>query len=193
MKTRAIREILFFVALAALASSRAVSAGELRWLVKGGVDFGGDTIQTVPFTDGSTSSIKANEGVYLAGGGAYVSDAHDFESHLSIGWKYTSVTASNGDVTFTRYPIEWLFFYNLDTVRVGGGPAYHLNPKLKGSGAASNIETTYDNAFGLILQGDYRFTDNFAIGLRYTVLKYKATDASDAQANGLGITVSGTF
>jgi len=45
---------------------------------------------------------------------------------------------------------------------------------LKGSGVASDLNAKYKNAPGLVLQADYRFTEKFAAGLRYTSVTYKA-------------------
>lgn len=167
-------------------------AGELQGLAKTGLDFGGDELQTVTFVDGSTESIKANEGFYLAGGIGYVSSDLTVESQLTLGWKYTSITGSNGDLSFTRYPLEALAFYAGESFRLGGGLTYHLNPKLDGGGVLAGMGRDLDNALGLLAQVDYRLGDSLAVGARYTFLEY-ARDGGDVRADGFGLTLTGNF
>lgn len=168
------------------------ASAQLQGVVKVGFDYGGDSLVTVRFIDGSTASIDANEGFYLAGGIAWIDDVRSLESHLTIGWKSASINAANGDLDFTRFPLEAMVFYNTYSFRYGGGLTYHLNPELKVSGAAPDVGRDYDDAVGIILQVDYRATDYLGIGLRYTVLEYSGP-GDDARANGLGLTVTGTF
>ena len=168
------------------------SALETRGLIKAGFDFGGDTLQRVTFSDNTTETIKANDGFYVGGGFAFVPDSLNLEMHLTAAWKYTGVTASNGEITFTRFPIEALGFFIADPFRFGGGLVYHLNPTLKRSGAVSGSDVDYDNAPGMVLQVDYRISENIGAGLRYTFLEYEQGSRS-IRANGAGVAISGAF
>ena len=180
-----------FALLLAIASS-ATSASEFRALIKGGYDFGGDTLQNVQFQDGTTESIKANDGFYVGGGIAFIPDIANFETQLTIAWKYTGVTASNGDITFTRFPIEALVFYNWDYFRLGGGLTYHLNPKLKRTGVVAGGSIDFSSRVGAIAQLDYRITENVAVGVRYTAITYTG-GGRDIRGDGFGVAISGTF
>lgn len=181
--------IVFAVSLAA---SGAASASELRALVKAGYDFGGDTLQNVQFQDGTTESIKANDGFYVGGGIAFIPGNTNFETQLTLAWKYTGVTASNGDISFTRFPVEALAFYNWDYFRVGGGLTYHLNPKLKRTGAVTGGSVDFSSRVGAVAQVDYRITENVAVGLRYTAITYTSS-GRDIRGDGFGVAISGTF
>ena len=180
--------------VAAVLGSVAVPAqAEMRWLLKGGFDFGGDTLVPVTFQDGTTETLKANEGFYVGGGVAYIFLNYNFEAELSASWKYVGVTASNGDVSFTRFPLEAIVFYPWSWGRVGGGLTYHLNPEISSSGVvSSSVNAEYDNALGGIIQAEYRPSDNLAFGLRYTMLDY-SNGGADIKASGVGITISGSF
>ena len=90
--------VLMVIAAVPLASL----AAEVRPVFKAGYDTGGDTIVTAVFTNGSTKSIKANEGIYFGGGASFLLDSKDIEIETTLSIKYTSITASNGDVTWTR-------------------------------------------------------------------------------------------
>ena len=175
-----------------LVAAAPAPAGDFRGLVRAGFDFGGDTLEVVAFADGTTETIKANEGFYISGGAAYIPETWNLETEVTLGWKYTGVTASNGELKFTRFPLEALVFYPWEFVRVGGGLAYHINPTLDRSGAVSGSDEDYDNAAGAIAQIDYRPSDNLTLGLRYTLLEYSRA-GGNSSADGIGITVSGRF
>jgi len=171
------------LAAAVPAASRAV---EIRPLFKAGVDFGGDTIVSATFTSGTTDSIKANDGFYIGGGVLVGTGVQNLEVEVSLAYKYTDISATNGDVTWTRFPLEALVFYRFPQFRVGGGPTYHLNPKLEGSGVAGGLNVNVDDALGLVLQADYLITPKITLGGRYTILDYKANGVA-AKSDGFGI------
>lgn len=179
-------------ALALALAAGALHAQEVRPMLKTGFDFGGDTLVTAIFTSGSSESIKANEGFYF-GGGASILFSREIEAEVSLSYKFASITASNGEIEFTRLPLDALVFYRFPDFRVGGGLTYHLNPKLSGSGVASGANVGFDDAAGLVLQADYVFAKQFAVGGRYTMLDYKARGGGTAKSNGLGVTFGVSF
>ena len=178
---------------AVFGSMAAPAQAEMRWLLKGGFDFGGDTLVPVTFQDGTTETLKANEGFYVGGGVAYIFLDYNLEAELSASWKYVGVTASNGDVSFTRFPLEAMVFYPWSWGRVGAGLTYHLNPKISTSGVVpSSFSADFDNAAGAVIQAEYRPSDNLGLGVRYTALTY-TSGGRDDEANGIGLTISGSF
>ena len=196
MSNNSVRTLLLAAACGgSLAASQVSNASEIRPLLNAGFDFGGDTMVRAVFVDGSTETIKANEGVYLGGGAAILSDQRDWEFHLTLAYKFTMIDAANGDVEWTRFPLEALAFYRLQKVRFGGGLAYHLNPKLEGSGVVGGLNVKFKNAAGAVLQADWLVTDALALGLRYTAIEYDAKGAftGSAKSNGLGVTFSWRF
>jgi hypothetical protein len=190
--TKALARVVCMIGLASAAS--ASQALDVRPLVKGGFDFGGDTIVTARFTDGSTRSIKANQGFYVGGGASVLNDDGTLEAELSLSYKMGLISANNGDLKFTRLPLEALGFYRWTHFRLGGGLTYHINPRLEGSGVASNVTHSFDNAAGFVLQGDYLFTPKFSVGARYTNIKYKQTNPSATfKGDGVGVTIGYRF
>jgi len=180
--------VLMVVAAVPIASH----AVDVRPVFKAGIDTGGDTIFTATFTDGKKDSIKANEGLYVGGGVSVLNDSKNIETEVTANVKYTSITASNGDVSWTRYPLEALVFYRMPQFRVGGGLTYHVSPKLSGSGVAGGVNVKVDDALGVVLQGDWLITQRVSLGLRYTNLSYKANGVS-ANSDGVGITFGFRF
>jgi hypothetical protein len=180
--------------LLALSAPVASYAMDVRPFFRAGYDFGGDTLVEVAFIDGSTDSVKANEGLYIGGGASIVTDSREWEIELSLGYKFSMINASNGDIEFTRLPLEALVFYRFDRVRVGGGVTYHLNPELDGSGVVSPLNVKFDDALGFVLQADFLVTEKMAIGMRYTNLKYEVEGvAASAKSDGVGFTFSYRF
>jgi len=192
----------------ALAAAPVAYAQEVKPMFKAGFDFGGDTIVSVGVassTGSSSDSIKANEGVYIGGGASIVTDAKDIEVQVAISYKFSGITAGNGDVDWKVLPLDVLAFYCQPKFRVGGGLTYHLNPTLKGSGAASDLHANYKDALGFVLQADYRFSERAALGARFTSVNYKAesvqasstivatTPATNPKSSGLGVTFSMSF
>ena len=198
MKKILFRKSWALLALAlALAVPESHSQEEIRPMLKLGFDFGGDTLVTVRFTDGTTQSIKANQGIYFgAGASILLTNPKDIEVEVALSYKEDSVTAANGEVVFSRVPLDALVFYRLpEHFRVGGGLTYHLNPKLSTSGVVGNININFDDALGWVLQAEYLLpprslrTPKMTVGARYTMLDYQ-TNGATAKSNGVGITFS---
>jgi hypothetical protein len=185
--------LIGFVVMAGMAVVPA-QAADISPVLKAGLDFGGDTLVTVTFSDGSRESIDANDGLFFGGGVSIRNEAKTVETEVTLTYKVWDVTGSNGDIEFRRLPVDALVFYLTDKWRLGGGVTYHLNPKLDGSGVASGVDVTYKNAIGLLLAAEYRVSEQFAFGLRYTNIEYepKAGGNTD-KGNGFGLTGSFRF
>lgn len=179
----------------AVATPVASSAAEIRPMIKVGVDTGGDVLLTQMFPGGEIETIKGNQGFYAGGGVSVTRFYRDLELEVSLTFKYTSAYGSNGEVDWTRYPLDALVFYRWSKVRAGGGLAYHVSPKLKGSGSAAGVNVKFDNALGFSLQADYRITEQFTAGVRYTAIDYEtsASLAATTKSSGIGITLGMSF
>lgn len=176
-------------ALAGLLAATNTVAADFIFQV--GLDAGGDTIATAYYDDGDNSNIKAGQLAQVSGGMHHtISDA--VEAQTTIGWKFDYAGATNGDISFDRYPLEALMFHRADKLRVGGGVTLHLNPKLKGSGAAGNLGSVkFDNALGFVAQVDYLFSNEVAIGGRYVMIDYETEFGGvEIDANSIGIVLT---
>ena len=181
-----------FFALAALAVAAASArAAEVKPAFVAGYDTGGDEVVAVTFSSGKTDSIRANEGLYLGGGVSILNGARNVEFLGTLSVKYQGLHASNGDLTWIRFPLDALVFYRLQSFRLGGGLTYVIHPRLKGSGEVSNINETLNNAPGVVLQGDY-LMGRVSLGLRYTLLDYRV-GGNTVKSNGLGASFGFTF
>jgi hypothetical protein len=183
--------------LAALAASSAFAthAAEFRALGKAGFELGGETLVTAVFADGDTERVRANEGFYLGGGVAILDGLQSFEYHLTAGFKIAHIEAANGEIDWTRWPLEALAFYRFARWRFGGGLTYHIDPRLEGNGVVGGLDVKFKNALGLVLQADWLVAPNVGLGARFTILEYevKSPVSGSAQANGFGLAFSVAF
>lgn len=79
----------------------------LRFYGGMGLTLGGDKIASVTYTNGSESDINAGHGVQPSGGIDY-RWSETFSMQMSIGYNVSGAFADNGDVSFSRWPIEVL-------------------------------------------------------------------------------------
>ncbi|MGE5625037.1 MAG: hypothetical protein ACM3ZT_05765 [Bacillota bacterium] len=130
-----------------------------------GLDFGGDKLVTVAFTDGSTKSLNAGDGVFGDVGVLHNFGSSGWGLKGTIGVKYNAISASNGTISFIRFPLDVLGIYTYGNHHFGAGLTYVMSPKTNLDGFGP--DTDYNNATGLVLQYQY-----WLFGLRYTNLKY---------------------
>ena len=109
-----------------------------------------------------------------------------------LGWEYTGQEFSNGDISFTRFPLDLVASLALGTHRVGLGPTIHLAPtfacdaRICGGGLTS---VSMPTAFGLIAQWAYRYSYRDLkgeIGMRYTRISYGIEDYEPLDGSSIG-------
>ncbi len=168
------------VCSAQTAAPKAANASEgVRFFLGLDAGGGGDTLATVHYTNGHDQSIKAGGGVQIKGGIDYpIGSAAALRA--SVGYHYHTTAASNGDVTFSRWPLEVLGMWKLsDSFRLGAGVRYATNAKLTSSGAASNLGSlTLKGKAGVVLEGEYLYGTQVGIALRFVGDKYKVGNTS---------------
>lgn len=191
MKQSVIMKYLFVaVMLSATAlSAVTVQAATFRGVVGLGFDLGGDTLVTAVYTDGSTTDVKANQGLVLNGGVVMVTGS--FETQATVGYKFGGPTAKNGSITFDVVPVELMEFYRTSNLRMGAGFTYHNSPKLVIDIPGTSATYKFDNALGAVAQiGWAPEKSSFSIDLRYTVIKYKQSNIAnpvDISGNAVGL------
>lgn len=180
--------------------SKSVFASENKKVFTLGMDFGGDTLAEVTYTNGSKSTIKAGNGLIFSGG--YVFNLSESQSYLSsiqaiVGLKYSTIQeATNADVTWTRWPLEILYNYHFLPInlRTSAGLAYVIGNSLEGSGVASVISQSFKPALGYVLQVEYMWGQVMGLGARYMIINFESDKyAYKANANAIGINFSFYF
>ncbi|WP_338848923.1 hypothetical protein V8J88_08265 [Massilia sp. W12] len=172
------------LSLMGAAQAADANTGALRPVLSVGVTYGGDTLATAKYTDGSSVNIRAGSGLDMKGGVEY-RVAPQVSLQATVGYHvHFTPEASNGDANFNRIPIELLAFYHINEQwRVGGGVRFVRNARLSGSGAAANLNGNYGNTTGGVLAVEYMGAKNWGVSFRLVNEKY-TLENSNASFSG---------
>jgi hypothetical protein len=185
MKKFAIAKFVIGSALAAASlCSHAEDLRPLHFVLGTGITGGGEKLATVTYTNGDTQDIRSGGLVHYFAG-VDVRAAPFLSVQATVGYHVdTSSGASNGSVRFTRVPVEVLGYFHVnDAIRLGGGVRLINSPELRGRGVASNVNESFDNSVGVVLEGEYKFTNWFGVKLRAVSESYRAK-STGIKANG---------
>jgi hypothetical protein len=153
-----------------------------EWVIGLGLDVGGEEIGKLYYTDGSSASVKANNGVAINVGGILGNRYNSaFSTQITLGYKYGGPRGANGDVTWSAIPLDVIEYYRPSSLRMGLGLSYQINPQLSVNIPASSYINKYNNAIGLIAQiGWAPAGEHYSIDLRYTSIKFQPSDVPGA-------------
>ena len=185
---------LFATMGAAQAQMAPVEASPLRFMAGLGASFGGDNLATAVYTNGNKQDIKAGSGVYFTAGTNYrVNPA--FSLQASINFHVDDTHANNGNIKFQRFPIELLAYYHFnEQFRLGGGVRYVSSAKLSSGGVAAGLDVEFDNTTSGVVEGEYFFTPQIGMKLRYVKESFKAARVrGDIKADHVGISANYYF
>jgi len=152
------------------------------------LDFGGDDVATLAFTNGDTQNVKAGQGLGLGIGGWFRPvESVPFELQGILGYKVVFTAADNADIQMTRTTLQLNGIYRFaNDWYAGGGYTMHMSPELDGDGFFENIE--FDDANGITVEFGWKW-----IGLHYTNIKYSSPGFEDVDASNIGIRFTGRF
>jgi opacity protein-like surface antigen len=186
------------VAMATLGTAQAQSTvtekaqAPMHYLVGFGVTVGGDNLANVRYTNGDSQDIKAGGGGVLTTGIDY-RVSPEFSVQGTLNFHFMTTNAKNGNVTFQRFPIEFLGYYHPAAQwRVGGGVRYVSGPKLSSSGAASGIDLTFKDTVSGVIEAEYMWSPRSGVKLRYVSEKFEAK-GYNGKTNANHIGISGNF
>jgi hypothetical protein len=189
----------FLVGAIALLAANAASAQQLpedkpvKAVVGLGLTVGGDKLATAQYTNGTSSDVYAGGTVQFHAGGEYRFHP-EFSLQSTIGYHVSSAGGKNGDITFSRMPVELMwYFHPTDQWRVGAGARYVSNIKLKSSGVASGINEKSENVVGGVFEVEYFTSKRFGVKLRYVKETYKWERFNDVEFDGSHFGVFGNL
>lgn len=176
------KNILFFVSAFCFSTHSFAGA-----FVQGGLHFGGDTLATVSIFGSGNESIEA--GGLLSGSVGYEADINEsLLAKLSAGIKFDSITASNGDVDFTRYPLTAMLFIKGEDLHFGVGLTKHTGVELSVDGFSGAATADFDNATGFVAQLDYLLNERGYISLKFTFIDYELANSNlEVDGGSIGI------
>lgn len=169
-----------------------------HFVINGGMTYGGDTIATAHYTDGTTSDIKGGSLIQIGVGGLYQFENTPLALMLSANYHFDSAFGQNGDITFSRVPIEALAYYTgKERFRIGGGVRIVNSPELNATINGLTDKIIFDSTTGLVAEVGYQLAQQGWINFRFVSEKYtanKITWSGGAVTSLVGITapVSGS-
>lgn len=183
--------VLHFVMLLAATQVFAQQSGRplsAKFLVEGGIEYGGDEILQVFFTNGEDQTMRAGQGGYVAAGGELqFSNVKQLMLRASIGIKYNTTAAENANIRLTRFPVNLTPFWKInDKFRLGVGITTHLSPNLKGDDFVPDVAFT--STAGPRFEFGYKW-----FALTYTAINYKDESGESFSAGSIGASLSFTF
>jgi hypothetical protein len=162
-----------------------------HFVLNAGMTFGGDTVATATFKNGSSQTIKGGGMQQLGFGGLYQFDNSPIALLLSANVHFHYVTASNGNMIFRRVPVEVLAYYTgVERFRIGGGARFvnSAEASITIDGAAQ--KTTFDNATGYVAEVGYHIDTPVWVSFRYVSEKYQGNTYTSA--SGTKTSLAGT-
>jgi len=180
--------LVFFLITSSTFSQTINSAVKGKFLLEGGIEYGGDEILKVFFTNGGDQTMRAGQGGYIAAGGQFeFSGIKNFMLRTSISIKYNSTAADNANIRFTRIPITLMPHLLLkNNFRVGLGITTHQSINFKGDGFVDDIKFT--SSIAPRFEFGYKW-----IAITYTPIKYKAETGESLSASAFGVSLSHAF
>ena len=159
-----------------------------KFLIEGGIEYGGDEILQIFFTNGEDQTMRAGQGGYIAvGGELQFTSVKQLMLRASIGIKYNTTAADNANIRLTRFPVHLTPFWKInDDFRLGVGITTHLNPTLKGDGFVPDV--TFTSTMGPRFEFGYKW-----IALTYTAISYEDESGESFSASSIGASISLTF
>jgi hypothetical protein len=180
---RAAAPILATVLSAALASAALPAAAQpfgappernFYFGLMGGITGGGDKLAEVRYSNGDRESVRAGGLAHIAAGVVWQPTLTPLSVQATIGWHVDGITADNGDITFSRVPIEVLgYFTGVPNWRFGAGARFVRNAELEADVDGFVDTVTYKDATGLVLEAGYRIAPRGWLNLRYTDEQYE--------------------
>ncbi len=156
--------------------------------MEGGIEYGGDEILEVFFTNGEDQTMRAGQGGLIAVGGQLeFANVKQLMLRASIGIKYNTTAAENANIRLTRFPVTLTPFWKInDDFRLGVGLTSHINPTLKGDDFLPDVD--YSSTLGPRFEFGYKW-----IALTYTAISYKDEVGASFAANSIGASISFTI
>jgi len=176
--------------------AQAPASRDLRFAFDLGLTGGGDKLATATFSDGSTQTIRAGGLVQLGGGVLWQPASGPVAVQSTFNYHVDDVSASNGTLRFSRYPLEILGYYTgVPRWRFGAGPRFVFSPRLKVDVPGANSTITFEDTVGAVAEAGYRFGDYMWVNLRLTGERYKVksidgnavSSDSDVSGNSVGV------
>jgi len=157
-------------------------------LIGAALEFGGESVAEVLFTNGDSQDMPAGQGGSLFGGlETSFAGLNNFTIRSTIGIKYLTTAADNVHIRLTRIPIHITANLLLPKdFRLSAGIATHRSIRLNTGGLGQNI--TFNPATAPVFEVAWKW-----VGLSVVPMNYKTSNGERFNATAIGLTFSGAF
>lgn len=166
-----------------------------QWIMGIALTGGGETLKNITirnFNDRQNLrddeitdvKIKSGELVYAYTGALIAIPGVAFRTQITIGYHADIVRATNGDITFSRIPLDIIPTWEFEKHRMGLGLTYIFKPKLDTDDIKGIEDVNYSETLGTLIHYQYKFSQKFSIGVRYTEVKYSPVGDASVSTNG---------
>jgi hypothetical protein len=181
------KKVILFFALTSVLGSAFINtlnaqsfSQKLSLSLGGGIEFGGDKIAEVYFTNGADQSVNAGQGGSIYAALEYALHK-SFRIRTLAGFKYVTTAAENANIRLTRFPLQISGIVNLNKDwYLSAGLATQQGIRFKGDGFLDdlNLKTKGGAVFGLGYNSFF---------LTYTGMKYKDNRQNEYDASSIGL------
>lgn len=132
------------IATCTLSSLSAQETVTSALLYEAGLEYGGDELLTLQFTNGEEQVMLAGQGGYASIGGEFrLANVDYLALRATVGIKYNTTAADNTNISFTRIPVNVVpHFYFDEMIHVGVGITAHQRVRLNGDGFTPDVAFT---------------------------------------------------
>lgn len=177
--------LLFVIGVHAQTEGNPLTA---KFLIEGGIEYGGDELLTIFFTNGGDQTMLAGQGGYLAiGGQLEFSAVKSLMLRATMGIKYNTTAADDANIRLTRFPLTFIPFLKInEDFRLGAGITSHGRVRFNGDGFVNDVSFT--SSVGPRIELGYKW-----IAVTYTSLNYTADTDDVLSASSFGVVASFTL
>lgn len=182
--------LVLLAALPFTASAQPVapSPRSIYFGVTAGLTYGGEKLATATFTNGETASIRSGGLVQLGAGIGWQPADLPVALQATVSYHVDNVSARNGDLRFSRYPVEVLAYYTgVSNWRFGAGPRFVNEAKLVIDVPGTDMTTRFKNTVGGVAEIGYRIGRVGWVNARYTAENYTAKSVNGTAVNATAI------
>ncbi len=165
-------------------SNTAAPSPRFGLVLEGGIEYGGDQLVELLFTNGGTQKLLAGQGGTVAAGLHFQpASVPQLSAIATVGYKFVTNASNNSRIGLTRIPIEvighWTFVPDWS---VGVGVVRHAAVKFDGDGFLS--DTDFTASTGATVEVGWRWAV-----LTYTGINYAAPSGAKLNAGSVGASV----
>jgi hypothetical protein len=166
------------------ATKVAAPSSQFGLVLEGGIEYGGDQIVELLFTNGGTQKLLAGQGGTAAAGLQFQPAAVPQLSVIAtVGYKFVTNASNNTSIGLTRIPLEAIGRWQLvPDWSIGAGVVRHAAVKFNGDGLLADSDLTAST--GATVEVAWRW-----VVLTYTSINYTAPSGTKLNAGSVGASV----